>query len=391
MSKNQHFMFGSRSVHKDSNIKLYLSILLFLIIVCAIIFYQFFSYKILIRDFISYFDENKFSNANNIIVTTENFNPAKKILLEKDLTTYFSDKLTSTNTKYNSGELSKSDALEIIDEISRYNIIIDDSLYLVDLTTASSQYDTALSLYTQDKFIDAYKAFSQIKPDDANYKESIDYMSKSKEKIKQSTLAESKKLANDHYYTQALALIDSVKDILGSDLEVSTAINDITKGRDTYLAQKNKESQASSSSIVNSISTTNINSLAIESLTPYLIYVNLNEQKTFVYKGQMNKWNLEKTMDCSTGIDSEATPNGVYTVKEKGEWFFSEEYLQGGKYWVQFMGDYLFHSVPYDRDKTTVLDPKLGVKASHGCIRLSLENSKWLYDNLAPGTKIIIK
>ena len=54
------------------------------------------------------------------------------------------------------------------------------------------------------------------------------------------------------------------------------------------------------------------------------------------------------------------------------------------------MGNYLFHSIPFDSDKTTISDPTLGVPASHGCIRLSVEDSKWLYDNVKNGSKIII-
>ena len=70
--------------------------------------------------------------------------------------------------------------------------------------------------------------------------------------------------------------------------------------------------------------------------------------------------------------------------------FFSDKYNQGGKYWVQFYGDYLFHSVPYNKDQSEVVDYTLGVPASHGCIRLKTEDAKWIYDNIESGTKVII-
>ena len=54
------------------------------------------------------------------------------------------------------------------------------------------------------------------------------------------------------------------------------------------------------------------------------------------------------------------------------------------------MGDYLFHSVPFDETQTVILDDTLGTPASHGCIRLKVEDAKWLYDNIANDTKIII-
>ena len=50
----------------------------------------------------------------------------------------------------------------------------------------------------------------------------------------------------------------------------------------------------------------------------------------------------------------------------------------------------LFHSVPFDETQTVILDDTLGTPASHGCIRLKVEDAKWLYDNIANDTKIII-
>ena len=70
--------------------------------------------------------------------------------------------------------------------------------------------------------------------------------------------------------------------------------------------------------------------------------------------------------------------------------FYSEQYEQGGKYWVQFLGDYLFHSLPYDEDQDEIVDNTLGVPASHGCIRLDTEDAKWIYDNCRYGTTVVI-
>ena len=54
------------------------------------------------------------------------------------------------------------------------------------------------------------------------------------------------------------------------------------------------------------------------------------------------------------------------------------------------MGDYLFHSLPFDESGENIVDYTLGTPASHGCIRLAVEDAKWLYDNIDNGTKIII-
>lgn len=119
--------------------------------------------------------------------------------------------------------------------------------------------------------------------------------------------------------------------------------------------------------------------------------MDINNQKTYIYSGKKDNWSLVKTCPCSTGIPGEETPTGSFTTQEKGDWFFSDKYNQGGKYWTQIVGDILFHSVPFGRDKTTVLDYTLNEPASHGCIRLSIADSKWIYNNIPKGSKVIIK
>jgi len=149
--------------------------------------------------------------------------------------------------------------------------------------------------------------------------------------------------------------------------------------------------EASSLALTSNISPNNINTLNIESSTSYLINVNLENQKTYIYTGKPNSWKLIKTYPCSTGIIGEETPVGSFFTKEKGDWFFCDKYAQGGKYWTQITGDILFHSVPFAKDKTTVLDYTLNKPSSHGCIRLSIADAKWIYTNIPKGSKVIVK
>lgn len=64
----------------------------------------------------------------------------------------------------------------------------------------------------------------------------------------------------------------------------------------------------------------------------------------------------------------------------------------GGQYATRITGPYLFHSVPYfEKDKTTLeYDEfnKLGTTASAGCIRLTVRDVKWIYDNCPIGTTV---
>ena len=390
MKKKNSLNFTTKKI-KKSNIKLYLSFFLFVTIVGSLIFYEVFSYKILIKDFMSYFDQSKFSTANNLLLTNENLNPLKSIFMKKDLSTYFSDKMLSISSKVEKGEITEQDALIIINEIQRYNLIESDPNITVGSFSNNTPYDNAISLYNSNNYTEAYSAFLNIKSSDKNYNNAVSYLDKCKSAIKSDTFNRVESLCKDNYYTKSLELIDGVSKIIGSDKDVTVKIEEIKKQRSDYLAKQNDESQAASASILNKISNANINTLGLESITSYLVHVDIPNQKTYVYKGSKNKWQLTKTFTCSTGIKDEETPQGIYTIREKGKWFFSEKYQQGGKYWVQFYGDYLFHSLPYDKDQSTVVDYTLGKPSSHGCIRLPDEDSKWIYDTIPAGSKVIIK
>lgn len=389
MYNNSSHLFVNNKRNK-SNLKLYLSILLFVLIIASVIIYEFFSYKLLVRNFTYYFDEKKFSNANNIVLTTENLNPFKAILLEKDLSQYFNNKLDYLSEAISDEEISLNYALDITKEIYRYNLSSSDNTTLFT-NSDNDDFNKGVSLFNSQQYAKAYDSFNKINSSDSEYKNALSYMDKCKTNIKSDLLNQVDSLSSNHYYTKALGLIEDFNYILGNDNEILDKTNEIKNSRANYLAKQNEAAQAASASIINNISTSNINELVIESLTPYLIHVDLNAQKTYIYNGKLKNWNLEKTFICSTGIKGEETPQGVYTIKEKGQWFFSEQYNQGGKYWVQFLGDYLFHSLPYNKEKTNIVDHTLGTPASHGCIRLKDEDSKWIYDNIPKGTKVIIK
>ena len=39
---------------------------------------------------------------------------------------------------------------------------------------------------------------------------------------------------------------------------------------------------------------------------------------------------------------------------------------------------------------TSVQDGRLGINASHGCVRLALDNAKWIYDTIPSGTRVVV-
>ena len=123
----------------------------------------------------------------------------------------------------------------------------------------------------------------------------------------------------------------------------------------------------------------------------YMIIVKLSERKVRIYKGRKNNWNRIRTCKCTIGARGTPTVRGTFTIKSRGLYFNTGISLRCW-YYTQFYGNYLFHSVLYDRSSRPVhvMDGRLGIRASHGCIRLSLKSAKWIYRNIPSGTKVII-
>ena len=125
---------------------------------------------------------------------------------------------------------------------------------------------------------------------------------------------------------------------------------------------------------------------------PYYIKVNYGAQVVTIYKKDANgDYTVPvKAMICSTGT---ATPkSGVYSIPGRWTWgaLFGNVY---GQYCVKITGNILFHSVPYLRwgDNASLEYweyDNLGTAASAGCVRLKVEDVKWIFDNCANGTKV---
>lgn len=124
------------------------------------------------------------------------------------------------------------------------------------------------------------------------------------------------------------------------------------------------------------------------SSTNYIIAVDTQKCLVGIYQGSQGQWTQVQQFLCGPGKAASPTVKGEYTVTGKG--------LSFGKtytcwYYTQFYGDYLFHSILYQPgSKTVIQESGLGKQSSHGCIRLSIENAKWIYDNIPNGTKVYV-
>ncbi|MEA2015140.1 MAG: L,D-transpeptidase [Actinomycetota bacterium] len=120
----------------------------------------------------------------------------------------------------------------------------------------------------------------------------------------------------------------------------------------------------------------------------FRIEVNLLKQVVYVFYRE----ELIRKMVCSGGTVGKPTPEGEFKTTQQGEYFWSDKYNIGAYYWIRFHNDYLFHSVPFDAEGQMIVEEneKLGTHASHGCIRLGLEDAAWMYDMLPLGIKVLI-
>ncbi len=126
------------------------------------------------------------------------------------------------------------------------------------------------------------------------------------------------------------------------------------------------------------------------------VVVSVADQKTYV----LRNGELVRGMVCSTGIEDgdNDTPLGDYILNEsgqkRGEFFFSKGVGEGGRWWVGFIGGvYLFHSVPVTQDNRIIPEEAalLGTPASHGCIRLGMDDAHWFYLTVPDGAAVHIQ
>lgn len=139
----------------------------------------------------------------------------------------------------------------------------------------------------------------------------------------------------------------------------------------------------------------------------YYILLDLRNQIVTVFEkdetGEYTK--VVRRFLCSSGrtdVD-EADPEDEATPTPRGIWKiggrerfgkfvnFSGSYA---RYWVQIVGSIYFHSLIFSKRSIDALQRQpysdMGNKVSHGCVRLYVEDAKWLYYYACPGTTIEI-
>lgn len=128
---------------------------------------------------------------------------------------------------------------------------------------------------------------------------------------------------------------------------------------------------------------------------PYLIKVNRIQNCVTIYtQDNSGEYTVPyKAMVCSTGRILSYTPTGTFKTSSKYTWRLMVDGTHS-QYATRFNNGILFHSVPCYAPKKDQLEyeefNKLGSPASLGCVRLSVADAKWIYDNCPYGTTVVV-
>ncbi len=162
----------------------------------------------------------------------------------------------------------------------------------------------------------------------------------------------------------------------------------------TVVDEEVSEYDGFSTCITANTETLNKNKKTNSSKNLYAIKVNrkMNCVTVYTYDSDGSYTVPVRAMVCSCG-ENYGTITGSFGIYFKNEWHALYQNVYG-HYVSGISGDYLFHSVPYYTPNSDDLEieefNKLGTSASLGCVRMSIADTKWIYDNCSLDTSVVI-
>ncbi len=130
-----------------------------------------------------------------------------------------------------------------------------------------------------------------------------------------------------------------------------------------------------------------VNGRDITSRTDYLIWVSKSDFEVNLFKGSKNNWTLVKTLPCAIGAPNTPTVEGLFEYHQyQPRWTYANYYC--GPI-MRFYKGYALHSTLIKYDGTPY-DDRVGVKISHGCLRLRPEDIKWLASVTPMYTRVLV-
>ena len=170
------------------------------------------------------------------------------------------------------------------------------------------------------------------------------------------------------------ASLRTFADALGSEIEVKDYFThlDINLSESTFVAEYFKSLP--------------INSMNVSSRTNYMVWVSLSEYKVRLYEGKINQWKPILEAPCAIGAPGTPTVTGSFEYKYKTRWDYGTYYV--GPCLVFYNG-YALHSVLLYQNGTEY-DGRVGVKISHGCVRLKKNDIDFIANTIPVGTRIYL-
>ena len=134
------------------------------------------------------------------------------------------------------------------------------------------------------------------------------------------------------------------------------------------------------------------------SKTRYLILVNKKNHEINVYHGSKGSWSITRRgMLCTIGKSSTPSPSGHFRLDYKNSRAYGYKDFKGSTafYATRLTAGNYIHSVLYRKGcrnpyKSSPIDRRLGRSISNSCIRLELENAKYIYQVTPKNTTIIV-
>lgn len=247
------------------NIKLITIVLSSLLLIGGLVSFTALSYKSFLTEFKGYFDSAHYKTATNYIVTKGNMNVLKAVKLDSDLSSYFKDKLNTIAADINAGKISSDDALIVVNEINRYNLLdseIDNVVSVLsknipnavssDKNTSNNEsaatsgkqsniLTSAIAQFDQGKFKEALTAFNDIPTTHEGYETALTYIPKCKEAYIASLFKEVDALVSEHYYSKSIDLLEESLNTLDHSKEVTDKINSLKVAREEYIKTRDNK------------------------------------------------------------------------------------------------------------------------------------------------------
>ncbi len=133
---------------------------------------------------------------------------------------------------------------------------------------------------------------------------------------------------------------------------------------------------------------------------PYFFEVDVANQAVKVWKynrSTKDYSDLDRAFICATGTKKYPSPLGTFTLSGRRAAHCKFPTWGGGeaRWWTKITEEIAFHSVLYGdsgNDMTLKVSSfkGLGNRGSHGCIRLTVADAQWIYENAKAGMKVWI-